>query len=41
MTLIATFRSSEISCARKTAAMAPRPSSGPISNSPRVARPRR
>ena len=38
MTLMATLRSSEISCARKTAAIPPRPSSRPISNSPRVAR---
>src|SRR5215210_7372288 len=38
ITLIATLRSSGISCARNTAAMPPWPSSRPISNSPRVAR---
>jgi hypothetical protein len=38
MTLMATFRSSELSWARNTAAMPPRPSSRPTSNSPAVAR---
>ena len=38
MTLIATLRSSEMSCARNTAAIPPRPNSRPMSNSPSVAR---